>query len=396
MPEQRNRIRTTLAALAILGAGCAAAQNGAEFDYCLVCHGSEAGGNASIGAPNLSLLSPAYLENQLRAFQLGYRGRSPKDHVAQSMTAAARALESEDAVKAAAAYIGKLPPQPAVPTVDGDASRGAELYRPCATCHGAGGEGSEALGAPRLAGQNDWYLLKQLQDYHSGVRGAQPGDRQGTIMRSASTLVGDEAVARDLVAYIGSLSAAGGDATPAATPVAVFPNNPEKDNNSMKATTAAALVTGAAMLSTPAVGHEVTRYPLPNNSTFPIAEAVAVPAGAELIFHSGLLPAPADPEADPGSREYLGDTYAQTMSVLQRFEASLKQKGLGLGNIVKMNVYMVGDPELDGKMDFSGFMRAYSQFFGTEEQPKLPARAAVQVAGLARGAFIEIEVILAR
>jgi enamine deaminase RidA (YjgF/YER057c/UK114 family) len=121
-----------------------------------------------------------------------------------------------------------------------------------------------------------------------------------------------------------------------------------------------------------------------------------VPAGTELTFHSGLLPRPADPDADPSSREFLGDTYTQTMSVLQQFEASLKEKGMGLGNIIKMNVYLVGDPELDGKMDFAGFMRAYSQFFGTEEQPHLPARAAIQIAGLARGAFIEIEVIAAR
>ena len=74
----------------------------------------------------------------------------------------------------------------------------------------------------------------------------------------------------------------------------------------------------------------------------------------------------------------------------------MARKGMGLGDIIKMNVFLVGDPQLDGKMDFAGFMRAYSQFFGTEEQPNLPARAAVQVAGLARGAFIEIEVILAR
>lgn len=151
-----------------------------------------------------------------------------------------------------------------------------------------------------------------------------------------------------------------------------------------------------AATSTSVLAHDVTRYPLPGGSTFPIAQAVSVPAGTELLFHSGLLPAPADPEAERGTRAYYGDTYTQTMSVLQRFEASLKEKGLGLGNIIKMNVFMVGDPEMDGKMDFGGFMKAYSQFFGTEEQPHLPARAAVQVAGLANGALIEIEVIAAR
>ena len=46
-------------------------------------------------------------------------------------------------------------------------------------------------------------------------------------------------------------------------------------------------------------------------------------------------------------------------------------------------------------MDFAGFMAAYSQFFGTKEQPNLPARSTVQVAGLvAPGMLVEIEVQL--
>ena len=47
-----------------------------------------------------------------------------------------------------------------------------------------------------------------------------------------------------------------------------------------------------------------------------------------------------------------------------------------------MTVYLVGDPAKGDKMDFEGFMAAYSQFFGTKEQPNLPARSTVQVAGL--------------
>ena len=48
-------------------------------------------------------------------------------------------------------------------------------------------------------------------------------------------------------------------------------------------------------------------------------------------------------------------------------------------------------------MDFDGFMAAYTQFFGTKEQPNLPARSTVQVAGLAQpGVMVEIEVQLVR
>jgi enamine deaminase RidA (YjgF/YER057c/UK114 family) len=70
--------------------------------------------------------------------------------------------------------------------------------------------------------------------------------------------------------------------------------------------------------------------------------------------------------------------------------------GLGFGDVVKMNVFLVGDPAT-GKMDFKGFMDAYTQFFGTPEQPNLPARSAVQVAGLASaGVLVEVEVVLAQ
>jgi enamine deaminase RidA (YjgF/YER057c/UK114 family) len=142
---------------------------------------------------------------------------------------------------------------------------------------------------------------------------------------------------------------------------------------------------------------DVTRHPLPNNSTFPIARAVEIDAGTALIYHSGTTPGPANAEAERGSAEYWGDTEAQTLSVFSRMEASFKDLGVGFGDVLKMTVFLVGDPKLDGRMDFDGFMRAYSKYFGTEDQPNLPARSTVQVAGLAAdGMLVEIEVVLAR
>ena len=56
----------------------------------------------------------------------------------------------------------------------------------------------------------------------------------------------------------------------------------------------------------------------------------------------------------------------------------------------------MGTPET-GKMDFAGFMKGYTQFFGTKAQPKLPTRSAFQVAGLANPNYlVEIEVTAAR
>ena len=51
----------------------------------------------------------------------------------------------------------------------GDAAAGEALTATCAACHGA--DGNSAVGAfPKLAGQNQRYLVKQLQDIKSGLR----------------------------------------------------------------------------------------------------------------------------------------------------------------------------------------------------------------------------------
>ena len=154
---------------------------------------------------------------------------------------------------------------------------------------------------------------------------------------------------------------------------------------------------GLLVLGSTVASADVTRYPLPGGSTFPIAQAVEVSAGTTLVYHSGTLPGPANPDAEQGSREYWGDTEAQANSVFERMAGSLENLGLGFGDVVKMTVFLVGDPELDGRMDFAGFMRAYSKHFGTEEQPNKPARSAIQIAALARpNVYVEVEVVLAR
>ena len=159
----------------------------------------------------------------------------------------------------------------------------------------------------------------------------------------------------------------------------------------MKKLAATTLLLGTAAV----VNADVTRHPLPG-SDFPISQAVEVTADTAIVYHSGMTPRPANPDAERYSAEFWGDTEAQTLSVFNRLEESLKAKGLGFGDVVKMQVYLVA-PEAGGMMDFQGMMRAYRKFFGTEAQPNLPARSAFQVAGLAApGMLVEIEVVLAR
>jgi enamine deaminase RidA (YjgF/YER057c/UK114 family) len=140
----------------------------------------------------------------------------------------------------------------------------------------------------------------------------------------------------------------------------------------------------------------VIRYKIPN-SDFPIAQAVEIPAGQNLVFLSGAGPDISDKSPDKDSPTAYGNTKVQTLSTLKKIEANLKSMGLGMGDVVKMQVFLVGDPSLGGKMDFAGLMESYRQFFGTAEQPNLPARSAMKVVGLANpGWLVEIEVTAVR
>ncbi len=135
----------------------------------------------------------------------------------------------------------------------------------------------------------------------------------------------------------------------------------------------------------------VERVPL-LGSDFPISAAVSVKAGTDTVFLSGAMGLP-----PKGGTAAPGDTAAQTMGALTALQATLARLGMTMGDVVKMNVFLVGDPAHGGKMDFSGLMASYTKFFGTKDQPNKPARSAVQVAGLAApGALVEIEVIAAK
>lgn len=152
----------------------------------------------------------------------------------------------------------------------------------------------------------------------------------------------------------------------------------------------------AILAAAPAAAQEVVRHRTPG-SNFPIAMAVEVPAGATTVMVSGMVPAVADANAPRNSLAAFGDTRTQTVSVLTRIEASLRSIGLSLADVVRMQVFLVGDPGRSGRMDFEGFMAAYTEYFGTAAQPNLPARSVMQVAGLVNpGWLVEIEVTAVR
>ncbi len=95
------------------------------------------------------------------------------------------------------------------------------------------------------------------------------------------------------------------------------------------------------------------------------------------VFVSGQLPIDSATGAFPEGIE------AQTAQSIKNVQVVLNSAGANLTDVVKTNVY------LTDINDFSVVNKVYATFF--KENP--PARSAVQVAALPKGAQIEIEVI---
>lgn len=128
------------------------------------------------------------------------------------------------------------------------------------------------------------------------------------------------------------------------------------------------------------------------NPTAVISSTATIPAGYKLIYLSGSTASP----IDPAKPDEFGDTKTQTLSILTKMKASLEKMGLGMGDIVKMNVFLVGVPEREGRMDSPAMNEVFKTFFGTTEQPNKPTRSTVQVAALGRPTtLVEIEAIAA-
>jgi enamine deaminase RidA (YjgF/YER057c/UK114 family) len=129
----------------------------------------------------------------------------------------------------------------------------------------------------------------------------------------------------------------------------------------------------------------------------PILAAAVVPPGTTLYYLSGQVPAAADASKPTTSIEAYGDTKTQAISVFTKIHKLLADQGLGFGDVIKLTVYLVGDPKTGGKLDFKGFSEAYGQFFGTPTQPNLVTRTTLQVVALANPGFlVEIEATAAK
>jgi 2-iminobutanoate/2-iminopropanoate deaminase len=116
-----------------------------------------------------------------------------------------------------------------------------------------------------------------------------------------------------------------------------------------------------------------------------LSEKAAAPVGAysqaiaagPFVFLSGQIP------LDLKGQMVKGDIVVQTVQVLENIKAVLGAASLSLKDVVKATVFLAD------LADFAEMNRAYAEFF--PEKP--PVRTTIQVAGLPKGAALEIEVI---
>jgi len=104
------------------------------------------------------------------------------------------------------------------------------------------------------------------------------------------------------------------------------------------------------------------------------------------VIHDGLLFCSGQIPLDPGSGELVGDSVAaEAEQCLRNLQAVCEAAGTDLGSAVRMTIYTT---ELDR---FAEINEAYGAFFPASP----PARAAVGVAALPKGARVEIDAIVA-
>ena len=175
------------------------------YAICAACHGANAEGTAALNAPANAGQDPWYMTRQLKNFKAGIRGAHPDDTFGAQMRPMAMVLANDQAIADVVAYISSLDLPDPPPTIDGDIELGKQAYETCIPCHGEFGQGAQALDAPRLSRQHDWYIVRQLENFKKGIRGSHQNDIYGAQMRIMSQMLESDERVRAVAAYIATL-----------------------------------------------------------------------------------------------------------------------------------------------------------------------------------------------
>ena len=165
-------------------------------DRCAECHGLDGAGN-HIKFPRLAGQKRAYIVKQLHDFREGKRTND-----GGQMQKTATEIKEADIPRVAKWFEDQNPRWPKLTInakVDLDRARtlalkGADGLKACLSCHSAAPfafmDGPTI--APRIAGQRDFYLAKELRDYRAGLR--RKNDVDHIMTKIARRLSDDEII----------------------------------------------------------------------------------------------------------------------------------------------------------------------------------------------------------
>ena len=173
------------------------------FTYCAACHEENVQGLPAGWVPVIAGQHPRYLVKQLLDYRHSVRWDPRMQPVAQGHVLRGPQDIADVVAFVAATEIQGHDTAAPPPPVATDAQH---LYRiSCSHCHGQSGEGKNARGVPRLAGQDFAYLLRQMHDVVDGRR----ANMRATHYRALYDL--DVQALMRLASYLSHLSGAGAD-----------------------------------------------------------------------------------------------------------------------------------------------------------------------------------------
>jgi cytochrome c553 len=147
---------------------------------CVTCHGKDGASTVNIN-PNLAGQHPEYIAKQLNNFRSNARDNASMNQVASNLSDndIADIAEFFKDPSAVAEIEAKRPA--AAISYNGDIAAGKAKSATCAACHGADGNAAIPTN-PKLAGQHEKYIAKQLMDFQKAVATNGDSGRSDPIM----------------------------------------------------------------------------------------------------------------------------------------------------------------------------------------------------------------------
>jgi 2-iminobutanoate/2-iminopropanoate deaminase len=130
-------------------------------------------------------------------------------------------------------------------------------------------------------------------------------------------------------------------------------------------------------LLSPEPAHQVKQVGFTENAPRPIGPYSQSVRSGDFVFLSGQI------GIDPATGNITGSPEEQTTRAMENLRAVLQESGLGFEDVVQTRIYLVD------MSDWATVNGIYGSYF----TDNYPARAAVQVAGLPKGAAVEIEMV---